>query len=339
MNLRGRTDLPLVHLAQSTSLVSVSQTQGPMEIVQLDTGAVVLEIPEGERAIRVAVPPGHYVVRALGAEQPRGREVVVEADQTTTIREDQLELIGRPGLGSRTFEPNPMTLSTVKSGVFELRLAAGVAHGQLDIGPSIGTDESVQISFGGSFGISDRWQWHALTGAFAYRGGERGGIEWIPWGGLTRWGLGFSSVDGFILNGQVGAGLDMRFWLGPNNSLVTTSGLRMELDWAEKGSRNGAQNLDSSVALGYTHTIGGVVTVGLGAQYVHRVWDQYDDQAPSSDARLRFGSVLELGLRPLPLIRIHLGDSFALDGYTTVEWDPQQGRLRDSYLAGFAVSF
>lgn len=63
MNLQGRQDLPLSNLERGESWMSLSQDAGPLEVVHLQSGLVIIELESGERAVRVAVPPGRYLVR------------------------------------------------------------------------------------------------------------------------------------------------------------------------------------------------------------------------------------------------------------------------------------
>lgn len=98
LNLRGRRDLPLVTMAAATSLVTVEQRIGPLQLVHLDSGLVVLEVPRGQRRIRLAVPPGRYLVRRSAASSTYASELTVVAGQETRLREEDLVLVGNPRL-------------------------------------------------------------------------------------------------------------------------------------------------------------------------------------------------------------------------------------------------
>ncbi len=93
MNLRGRSDLPLARVAASDTAMELRQSEGPLQVVQLTTGLIVLELPHGTRAVKVAVPPGRYLVRSRGSEGLRAREVSVEANLSVIVAEESLELV------------------------------------------------------------------------------------------------------------------------------------------------------------------------------------------------------------------------------------------------------
>ena len=63
MNVHGKQDLVLARIAQSPSQIVIAQASGPLELVALDSGLKLLELPEGERRVRLAVPAGSYVLR------------------------------------------------------------------------------------------------------------------------------------------------------------------------------------------------------------------------------------------------------------------------------------
>lgn len=93
-NLRGRRDLPLAALAASKTRLTISQRTGPLQLIHLDTGLVVLEIPRGKRAMTLALAPGRYVVRRVSDGKLLAREVAVRAGRTTRVSEAQLTLVG-----------------------------------------------------------------------------------------------------------------------------------------------------------------------------------------------------------------------------------------------------
>jgi hypothetical protein len=94
VNLRGRRDLVLAQVTRATSNLELDQKQGPLELVHIDSGVSLLELPEGQRQVRLAVPPGIYLVRKKFPESILTKEVVVRAGQTTQVVEDELALVG-----------------------------------------------------------------------------------------------------------------------------------------------------------------------------------------------------------------------------------------------------
>ena len=80
----------------------LEQTQGPLELVNLDSGLVVLESARGRTVLRLAVTPGRYLVRRRDPSGIWAREVEVAADSQARLSEDQLQLVRRRSWLPRT---------------------------------------------------------------------------------------------------------------------------------------------------------------------------------------------------------------------------------------------
>ncbi len=103
-NLRGRRDLALAQLTDNSTL-TLNQSVGPLQVVELPSGLVLLELPEGERRARLAVPPGTYLIRRIDERQvSTAREVQVVAGQVTTVEERSLELVGKATVEAKSSE-------------------------------------------------------------------------------------------------------------------------------------------------------------------------------------------------------------------------------------------
>jgi hypothetical protein len=94
MNLQGRQDLPLTNLERGESWMSLSQDAGPLQVVHLHSGMVLVELPSGTRAARVALPPGRYLVRRRVDGRVYAKEYQVPGGEVTTVREAELALLG-----------------------------------------------------------------------------------------------------------------------------------------------------------------------------------------------------------------------------------------------------
>lgn len=101
MRLRGRQDVVLADVGGSPTVLTVAQTEGPLQLVQLSTGVVLVEATPGEQLLRIALPPGSYLVRRLTAQGVRAREVQVSSGQLTRVDETSLTLVGEPSLVSK----------------------------------------------------------------------------------------------------------------------------------------------------------------------------------------------------------------------------------------------
>jgi hypothetical protein len=102
VNLRGRRDLVLAQVAASPSTLSLSQDEGPLELIHADSGLQLLELPAGPRRVKLAVPPGTYLVRKRLAQGNLVREIVVAPGGRNEISEAQLTLVGHVGLAAKS---------------------------------------------------------------------------------------------------------------------------------------------------------------------------------------------------------------------------------------------
>ncbi len=105
LNLRGKHDLTLVTLAAASSILTVEQTIGPLQLVHIDSGVVVLEVPRGKRRMRLALPPGKYVVRRQSEANVFAREISVVAGVETRLDEEELTLVGTQQLAVKGAAP------------------------------------------------------------------------------------------------------------------------------------------------------------------------------------------------------------------------------------------
>jgi hypothetical protein len=98
VNLRGRRDLVLAQMAVSPSTLSVHQQVGPLELIHAESGLQLLELPPGPRRVKLAVPPGAYIVRKWGPQGNLVKRIVVNAGVANVIDEEQLTLVGQARL-------------------------------------------------------------------------------------------------------------------------------------------------------------------------------------------------------------------------------------------------
>jgi hypothetical protein len=344
MNLRGRQDLPIARLSASKTAVSFEQSQGPTQLVHLETGLIVLEVPAGAKRLKLVVPPGRYLVRRWAKDGMRAREIAVAANTVTPVREQELELVGRTNIAIKHAEPRPITRSTVPDGMWDIEFAAGVAHESPAGGVTLGNNgaEREESEFATSFtvvhGFSDRVQWLVPTLALAYRGGEHGEFEWILGGGMIGWSVGKSAMSGWILTAMLGARLDLRFWFSPRSSLEVGAGVLSGMYWESDGEKRSAapETWTGHLPVTTTHTLADTVTLSIGAAYGQALL--FGGELPPADdfdPRLVVGSVGLIGFRPMPLVRIHLSDVVSLDGHARVAFDLQgESRVRETYMLG-----
>lgn len=351
MQLRGRHDLTLSTITAANALLSVTQQVGPLELLHLETGVVVLELPKGARSMRLAVAPGRYLVRRRQSGQVWGRELNVRAGQVEQIGEADLELIGTPALAVKRAAPRPLTRSSLPAKSQEITFALGVRHEDPGAGAVLGEGRDFQTEFYAPHAFTDRWQW-ALPGlAIVYRGGEHGGLEWLPWAGSPRWGWGYIARGSALILASLGAGLDLRRWLGPRSSLDFGLSALSHLSWMspfvihregeppeQRGGWVPPTTWRGRFTLGYTHTIADTVTIHFAVGYAQSLlWAGELPHGPKEHRRaLGFGSVQSMGLRPQPLLRVHIRDGLALNFDAALSWDVAWRSVEESYLAGLS---
>jgi hypothetical protein len=101
LRLRGRQDVVLTSLAAEDTQLLVAQQVGPLEVVQLSTGVTVAEAAPGEQLLRLALPPGPYLVRRVKDGTVYSREVTVRANEAVRLEESSLTLVGQQQLATK----------------------------------------------------------------------------------------------------------------------------------------------------------------------------------------------------------------------------------------------
>jgi hypothetical protein len=149
VNLRGRRDLVLANVNASPSTVELTESEGPLQLIHLDSGIQLLEIPAGRREIRLAVPPGRYLLRRTSPAGNRVKEITVRAGASNRFEEEQLALAGSDRLQVKAPErsftivhpvahpPEPPVSPWIKTGAWT---SAGVAALGIALGIKFGRD-------------------------------------------------------------------------------------------------------------------------------------------------------------------------------------------------------
>ncbi len=326
MNLRGRQDFELTHLAQGSSMLSVEQQSGPLQVVELPSGLVLLELPQGKRQARLAVSPGSYLVRRVTENDVTNvRELKVVEGQTTTVDEASLTLVGRSALNAKGFTETPRNQeSTLVKGTLQLGLALGASYN-----PALILESGV-YQFAGSYGVGVmgdlRLFWAPLDwleiaplhlGA-TFRIGQRHHHEGLFTIGVDGWG--YSNIDGVVVEPELQA--SWRWWFASQTSLITWVEAKSRLD-----KRFPAPGLVSVLGgVSVTHTVREVISFNIGV-------------SGSSGATLKLGGS-HVGFRPLPLVQVHLTPAWSVDldaAFTFYFNTP--GPITQTYLAGFTVTW
>jgi hypothetical protein len=315
LNLRGRQDLVLAQVTTSPSVLAVEQEDGPIELVHLGSGLRLLELPPGRRQVTVAVPPGTYLVRKVGAAGVvLAKEVVVPPTGSARVSEHELVLVASGRLVVKGEERRVMPSSWPAAGGGELGASlktwrdAELQYWSLGTGDPYGA--GAMARFDGRIGITDRLAWKIGTLAVTYRLGETGGVEVAPYAGLLAWtaplGRAFVPYWGWDHRGagevRFGGGFGLRapYSVG---ALVLTLGydtIHVGRAWATR--------------------VGGAIglSVTLGKAVIHLATTVVSQEEPGSRGTFVYlGSVQDFGLETLPLVRISPWDTWALDFFAS----------------------
>jgi hypothetical protein len=208
-------------------------------------------------------------------------------------------------------------------------------------GSVVARDVEPTALFALRYRVTDRVVWSIPTLSFAYLGGsaER---ALIPWAGLVSWGAGYSSIEHFIAQGQLGAGVGVRQWLASSTALNFTAAIesgfrytseplcpsggmcRPEWSWPDSWR--------ASATAGMSRRASDMVTLNLGVGASGRI------ATDERGANVSIGSIQAVGLRLLPLVQAQVAARWSLDGYAAVSYDLDRERVEQRYLVGFTWS-
>jgi hypothetical protein len=348
IDLSGRRDLPLVALDAVKTTLTLMQGTGPLQLVRLDTGIVVLESPRGKRSLRLSIRPGRYLVRRHVGGDLRAKEIELAHDTSLVVREGELVPVTPALLATKSAGEREVSRPILSSGTVETQLALGVRHAPvIDPGLRLGEDGPGAVGIlRVAVGLGHGFQLMAPL-ALGYGAGDREAWEWVVWAGQPVLGLGRTDAAGTIVSGLVGAGGDARRWVSGHMTLNGSVSALGAYAWTQTSAtplRHGLDTWSVQASLGVTAFVSDAVSLSLGAAAGHALVDA-GDLAPwsSADARaglvLGLGSIQRCGLRTLPLVRVHLSDNLTLDGHVAVAYLPATKAVVETYLAGATALF
>jgi hypothetical protein len=355
IDLTGRRDVSLVSLARATTTLTLRQTEGPLQLLHLDTGVVLLETPRGPRALRVSVRPGRYLVRRRVAGQTRATEIALPPEGAVTVAEADLASVAPAALASKGAGERPASALVLPAGAVELQAALGVRHAPV-IDPGLrlaGGPPGATGILRLSVGLPRRWQLMAPL-AVGHGGGNPEGWEYVAWAGAPVLGGSRSDTTGTTLTVLVGLGLDLRRALGARTTLNLSAAAFETTAWKWNAPTptpppGGAGSPPTAapppwtgqLSAGVTHHVSDAVSLSLGVAASRTLADvaPWDIDNPRGGLVLGVGSLQRRGLRPLPLVRVHLSDWLALDGHVAVAYLAATKSVVETYLAGATAVF
>jgi hypothetical protein len=276
--LRGRQDIVLSMLSPRTSALQVTAARAAIEVIQLPSGVTVGDATGGQGAVRIALPPGRYLVRSVVDGRVFTKEVEVRADETASVTEAELVQTGSEPVASKGPPPQePLSLwGAPRDTRWLLHLSVGMgsdAAPPANINQNAGGQQSLQSFEAGVslwYRVTDRLSWNVPWPAFAYRFGDPGGVEVMPTIGLSA--NSFNTATGPSL-GFRGA-VDARVWTARNQWVLLGLGTVLPA-YEASGSPflhiGMGEQVEPFARIGYGWTIQHVVTlrgsVGMDRDY------------------------------------------------------------------------
>lgn len=309
MNLQGRQDLPLSNLQRGESWMALAQNAGPLEVVHLQSGLVLIELEGGERTVRVAVPPGRYLVRRRVGRETYAKEYDVRVNDVTRVAEADLELTGSSRLLAKGTDVATWKMGYYSFGGLGAHQGLSYAFSEAQHG-RIAPPGTKALGFTGLGIVNSGLKIEvSVPGRLAWRLGTDTAVEWVPWFGLPWYAVPNAAGDLRFMVG-VGAGLDV--WARVNSSWRL--GLNLGLTTFDDGDAD--DPLRAWAAVGNAWRLGNLWSVNLGVGYAQNLLTGDpsigESRAAEDGGQLRVGSVMTNGILPLPLVGYQVSDALSL---------------------------
>lgn len=334
MNLQGRQDLPLTNLDRGESWMALEQAEGPLQVVHLQSGIVLAELPSGKQATRVALPPGRYLVRRRAAAQTYAKEYRVNAGAITRVAEAELELAGEERLAVKGPNAERWRINYYALGGLGAHDGLGFAlsesqHGRYAPGgaPFAGYAAFAVENTGLGLEVS-------VPGRLALRFGRDSAVEWVPWLGLPYYWVPGPDGD---LRFRVAFGLGLDAWakLDPQTRLGINIG-------ASNAGTDESDRISAWAALGASHRLHDRWTINLGVGYARELYERGQTvstvAAPGRDL-MSIGSVLTNGAFPLPLVSFEVNDALHIGASAQLDYRPEDRSLGYQATIGWVWRF
>jgi caspase domain-containing protein len=328
MNLLGRQDLPLTNLERGESWMALAQEAGPLQVVHLQSGAVLAELPAGSHAVRIALPPGRYLVRRRADSHTYAKEYQVPAGEVTRVTESDLELIGETRLALKGDADDEWRVNYYLLGALGSQHGLGFSMSNAQYG-RVAPSEAPLMGFT-SFGAVNTGLGLEVSvpGRVAWRLGKGNAVEWVPWLGVPWYWVPDAEGD---LRFHAGIGLGLDTWLRLDGR--SRVGLSLGASAMDPSAGN---RLDAWAAVGYERRIGERWAVSLGLGYTHSIGD--DDLRAIADQRgvrdrISIGSVATDGVLPLPLLEYRVDETLSVGASAQLDY-----HLSDESF-GYAATF
>ncbi|HEX2871686.1 MAG TPA: caspase family protein [Polyangiaceae bacterium] len=343
MKLAGRRDFPLATLARERTTLVFEQETGPVELVRLSDGLVVIESTPGARSLRLGLPAGSYLVRRRSNDGVLARVVSLSSGGTVHLKESELTPSGMQAGRTKGDAAGGASKNSWLGQRFYASVAAGVRHAPIiDPGLRAGAADGDGVFLLRASVRLARRLWLTAPLALAFDAERETRFNWFLWGGAPVLGVTHADKLGVTLASFVGLGADARLrqsqGLTFNGSLAALGAL----SWS-RASFQGPTTWTTQLTLGLSATIPGAASfnVGMGFGLNPLSEGQLGGAAFDSVERnvtLAFGSVQRTGLRPLPLIHVPVTDAWAVDAHAVVAYRPALKGWVETYTAGLSYA-
>jgi hypothetical protein len=359
MKLSGRRDFPLVSLINQRTTLVFEQSTGPVEVVRLSDGLVVVESTPGARRLRLGLASGSYLVRRRTPDAVWARVVSLSAGGVTSLAESELErtsLSPSAAKDAMIREASPASWATQR---VYASVAGGVRHAPvIDPGLRLGAaDGSVVVALRASVRLT-RHLWLAAPLAAVFDAERESSLNWFAWAGVPTLGGADEPGDGITLRGFTAFGADLRYRQSAQHTFNATLAELGAFTWTENGQYcamtaqpgMGCQQVDhrtwpttwaTQFTLGISESVPGAVTFNLGAGIAANLLvDGSFSSAEAGSAErnlvVALGSIQRVGLRTLPLIHVLVGQSWGIDVYAVGAYLPAKQGWVETYMGGIS---
>jgi hypothetical protein len=357
MRLSGRRDFPLVLLGKQRTTLVFEQSAGPIELVRLSDGLVVVESTPGARRLRLGLPSGHYLVRKRTRDAVYARVITLSAGGVSSLAEHELE---RAALGASAskdaalLERQPPSWAA-EDGYFSV--AAGVRHAPvIDPGFRFGAgDGGGVLALRASVRLAQRL-WLAGPLALVYDAERQERLNWFAWAGVPTISGTDEPGDGIVLRGFTALGVDGRFRQSSRHTFNATLAGLGSFVWTQNGAycpagasacatpidhRAAPSTWLAQLTLGLSETIPGAATFNVGASIGANLlfkgtFSAASANEPERNLIVAFGSVQRAGLRPLPLIHVPITGAWSIDAHVVAAYVLATQSWVETYLGGFS---
>jgi hypothetical protein len=343
MKLAGRRDFPLATLARERTTLVFEQDTGPIELVRLSDGLVVIESTPGARSLRLGLPAGSYLVRRRSSDGVLARVVSLSSGGTVHLKESELAPSGMRSGRTKGAWAESASESSWLGQRFYGSAAAGVRHAPIiDPGLRAGAaDGDGVLLLRASLRLA-RHLWLTAPLALVFDAERETRFNWFLWGGAPVLGVTNTDQLGVTLASFVGLGADARLRQSEDLTFNASLAALGALGWSRVRFK-GPATWTTQFTLGLSEKIPGAVTFNVGVAFgLNPLSDgQFGNAAFDSVERnvtLAFGSVQRAGLRPLPLIHVPVSDAWAIDAHAVVAYQPALKGWIETYTAGISYA-